>query len=234
MRIPRDATLVILTGAGISAESGVRTFRDAGGLWEGHRVEEVATPGGFARNPALVHAFYNARRRQLEAVAPNAAHFALADLERHWPGEVLLITQNVDDLHERAGSENLVHLHGELLKARCQACGSVRAWNGDLDGAAPCAACGRAALRPHIVWFGELPFELPRIYEALARCALFAAIGTSGQVYPAAGFVAAAAAAWTVELNLARSETAGAFDAHRAGPATETVPAFVAELLARA
>ena len=232
MKIARDASIVILTGAGISAESGVRTFRDSGGLWEGHRVEDVATPEGFARDPALVHAFYNARRRQLAEVAPNAAHFALAELEHRWPGVVLLVTQNVDDLHERAGSRNLIHLHGELLRARCEACGLVHLWGDDLDPASRCPACGAAALRPHIVWFGELPFALPRIYEALERCGLFLAIGTSGLVYPAAGFVAAAEKAWTVELNLERSETADAFREHRAGPATELVPDFVAALLA--
>ena len=234
MRIAKDASIVILTGAGISAESGVRTFRDAGGLWEGHRVEDVATPEGFKRDPGLVHAFYNARRRQLAEVAPNAAHFALAELERGWDGEVLLVTQNVDDLHERAGSRNLIHLHGELLKARCEHCGGVHAWEEDLDAATHCPACGAKALRPHIVWFGELPFELPRIYDALEPCSLFLAIGTSGLVYPAAGFVAAAERAWTVELNLERSGVADAFREHHAGPATETVPAFVEALLAEA
>lgn len=233
MLIARDASLVILTGAGISAESGLRTFRDAGGLWEGHRVEEVATPEGFARNPALVQAFYNARRRQLAEAEPNAAHAALAELERRWPGEVLLVTQNVDDLHERAGSRNLIHLHGELLKARCARCGGIQPWAGDLFTDTRCPACGTATLRPHIVWFGELPFELPRIYGALERCGLFLAIGTSGLVTPAAGFVAAAARAWTVELNLERGERADAFHDHRAGPATAIVPAFVNDLLAR-
>lgn len=232
MQIARDASIVILTGAGISAESGVRTFRDAGGLWEGHRVEEVATPEGFARNPGLVQAFYNARRRQLAEVAPNAAHIALAELERRWPGEVLLVTQNVDDLHERAGSRNLIHLHGELLKARCQRCGGTHSWAGDLDPVTPCPTCGQAALRPNIVWFGERPFELPRIYDTLERCGLFLAIGTSGLVYPAAGFVEAAVQAWTVELNLERSDVADAFQEHRIGPATELVPAFVTALLA--
>lgn len=232
MQIAKDASIVILTGAGISAESGVRTFRDAGGLWEGHRVEDVATPEGFARDPGLVHTFYNARRRQLVEVSPNAAHFALAELERRWPGKVLLVTQNVDDLHERGGSRNLIHLHGELLKARCGLCGSIQAWTADLKAATPCPGCGATAMRPHIVWFGEMPFELPRIYGALERCGLFLAIGTSGLVYPAAGFVAAAERAWTVELNLERSGVADAFREHRAGPATETVPAFMETLLA--
>ena len=234
MKIARDASIVILTGAGISAESGVRTFRDAGGLWEGHRVEKVATPEGFARNPGLVHGFYNARRRQLAEVQPNAAHFALAELERHWPGEVLLVTQNVDDLHERAGSRNLIHLHGELLKARCGACGRVHSWLEDLGTGTPCPACGTTALRPHIVWFGELPFELPRIYDALEHCGLFLAIGTSGLVYPAAGFVEAAQSAHTVEMNLQPTEVADGFREHLLGPATEQVPAFVEQLLATA
>ncbi len=232
MGLDPTTAIVILTGAGISAESGVRTFRDAGGLWEGHRVEDVATPEGFARDPALVHAFCNARRRQLGEVEPNAAHRALAELERHWPGEVLLVTQNVDDLHERAGQRSLIHLHGELLRARCVNCGGVHAWSGDLDTTTRCPACDEAALRPHIVWFGELPFQLPRIYSELERCGLFLAIGTSGLVYPAAGFVAAAERARTVELNLERSEVADAFQEHRIGPATVCVPAFIAELLA--
>ena len=232
MQIARDAPIVILTGAGISAESGLRTFRDAGGLWEGHRVEDVATPEGFARNPDLVHGFYNARRRQLAEVVPNAAHFALAELERRWPGQVLLVTQNVDDLHERAGSKSLIHLHGELLKARCGGCGTVHPWSGDLDTASPCPACGAASLRPHIVWFGELPFELPRIYDALEHCGLFLAIGTSGLVYPAAGFVGAARRARTIEVNVELSDMAAAFHEHHLGPATERVPSFVAALLA--
>lgn len=227
-------SLVILTGAGISAESGLRTFRAADGLWENHRVVDVATPEAFQQHPARVYRFYNERRRSLTGVHPNAAHLALADLERQWPGEVLLVTQNVDDLHERAGSTNLVHMHGELLKARCLTCGAVRTWPGDLDADSRCPACRRGTLRPHIVWFGEVPLEMDRIYLALERCALFAAIGTSGQVYPAAGFVAAAAAgARTVELNLEPSLVAGAFQEQRTGRATDLVPAFVAELLAR-
>jgi NAD-dependent deacetylase len=233
MRLDPSASLVILTGAGISAESGLRTFRDAGGLWEGHRVEDVATPEGFRRDPGLVQRFYDARRRQLDTVAPNAAHLALARLERDWPGEVLLVTQNVDDLHDRAGSTRLIHLHGELLKARCLACGAVSRWEADLEPGPPCPACGEPALRPHIVWFGEQPLQLPCIFEALDRCGLFVAIGTSGLVYPAAGFVQAVPrTAWTVELNLERSEVADAFLERRAGPATEVVPAFVEELLA--
>jgi len=230
--LPRDARLVILTGAGISAESGLRTFRDADGLWEKHRVQDVATPEAFHRNPALVYRFYNERRRSLPSVQPNAAHLALARLEREWPGEVLLVTQNVDDLHDRAGSRHLLHMHGELLKARCLGCRALLDWPGDLDADSRCPVCHRGQVRPHIVWFGELPLEMERIYRALEQCDLFAAIGTSGHVYPAAGFVEAVGPdARTVELNLDRSLVADAFHEHRCGPATELVPAFVAELL---
>ncbi len=225
-------SIVILTGAGISAESGLRTFRDADGLWENHRVEDVATPEAFRRDPALVQRFYNERRRSLATVQPNAAHLALARLECERPGEVFLVTQNVDDLHDRAGSRNLLHMHGELLKARCLARGAVHAWPGDLDAASRCPACARGGLRPHIVWFGELPLGLDRIYDAVERCDLFVAIGTSGHVYPAAGLVQAVApGARTVELNLAPSLVACAFQEVRAGFATDLVPAFVDELL---
>ncbi|WP_243302596.1 Sir2 family NAD+-dependent deacetylase [Geothrix oryzisoli] len=232
MTLPREATLVILTGAGISAESGLRTFRDANGLWENHRVEDVATPEAFHRNPALVYRFYNERRRSLPGVQPNAAHLALARLEREWAGEVLLVTQNVDDLHDRAGSRNLLHMHGELLKGRCLGCHAVLDWPGDMDSDSRCPACGRGRVRPHIVWFGEVPLEMESIYRTLERCALFAAIGTSGHVYPAAGFVGAVGPETrTVELNLEPSRVADAFREHRAGRATDLVPAFVAELL---
>lgn len=232
MTLPRDASIVILTGAGISAESGLRTFRDANGLWENHRVEDVATPEAFHRNPALVYRFYNERRRSLPAAQPNAAHLALARLEREWPGELLVVTQNVDDLHDRAGSRHLLHMHGELLKGRCLACRTVLDWPGDLDADSRCPACRRGPVRPHIVWFGEMPLEMDRIYRALERCALFAAIGTSGHVYPAAGFVEAAPpGARTVELNLEPSLVADAFQEHRSGRATALVPAFVAEVL---
>ncbi len=232
MSLPRDARLVILTGAGISAESGLRTFRAADGLWENHRVEDVATPEAFQRNPALVYRFYNERRRSLSTVQPNAAHLALARLEREWAGAFLLVTQNVDDLHDRAGSRNLVHMHGELLKGRCQPCGAVHPWPGDMDADTRCPACGRGPVRPHIVWFGEMPLEMDRIYQALDRCDLFIAIGTSGHVYPAAGFVEAVGpGAHTVELNLEPSLVASAFQEARTGPATTLVPAFVDELL---
>jgi NAD-dependent deacetylase len=185
--------LVILTGAGISAESGIATFRDANGLWERHRIEDVASPEAFRRDAATVHRFYNLRRAQLRQVAPNAAHLALAALERDWAGDFLLITQNVDDLHERAGSVRLLHIHGEILKVRCLACESVMMHEADLSVASVCAACGRAAgLRPDIVWFGEMPVRMDVAYEALANADVFAAIGTSGMVYPAAGFADAA------------------------------------------
>ena len=238
LRLPRDAAIVILTGAGISRESGLHTFRDADGIWASVRVEDVATPDAFARDPARVQAFYNARRRSLQdpAVRPNAAHAALARLERDWAGPVLLVTQNVDDLHDRAGSTPL-HMHGELMKARCGACGDVRVHPGDITGGETCGACGRAAtLRPHIVWFGEMPLEMERIYAALAECDLFLSIGTSGMVYPAAGFVAEAraAGAHTVELNLEESEGAHLFAEGHYGPATQIVPAFVDALIANA
>lgn len=229
--------LVILTGAGVSAESGVPTFRDNGGLWEGHRFEDVATPEAFARDPALVQAFYNMRRRQLPTVRPNAAHRALADLAARWTGDFLLVTQNVDDLHDRAMAEtppnggfSLIHMHGELAKARCTASGTVCEWPGDMatDEPSPHHPAGR--MRPHIVWFGEYPLEMDRIETALDRCDLFVSIGSSGAVYPAAGFAwrAARAGARTVEINL--EPTGGAFDDGLYGPATETVPAFVRTL----
>jgi len=227
--------IVVLTGAGVSAESGLKTFRDAGGLWEGHDPREVATPEAFARDPDLVHRFYDARRRQLRDVAPNAAHLALARLEREIGHDVLLVTQNVDDLHERAGSRNVLHMHGELLKARCLACGARVEWRDDLLPRPPCPRCGVRALRPDVVWFGEVPYHLDEVYDALWDCDLFAAIGTSGTVHPAAGFVrtASSAGARTVEMNLARSEVAGAFDEVREGTATVVVPAWVEEVLAR-
>ncbi len=226
--------IVVLTGAGISRELGLATFRDPGGIWSQVRIEDVATPSAFARDPARVHRFYNERRRQLAspAVAPNAAHLALAELERAWPGPFLLVTQNVDDLHERAGSERLIPMHGSLRRARCMHCGAARAWREDLSTALACPACGIAGgLRPDVVWFGEMPRDMDRIEAALASCALFVSIGTSGAVYPAAGFVARVRGrARTVELNLERSEGAEQFDEASCGPATVVVPAFVAGL----
>ncbi|MBM3491104.1 MAG: NAD-dependent deacylase [Alphaproteobacteria bacterium] len=228
--------VVVLTGAGISAESGLATFRDRDGLWSKVDLEEVGTPDAFRRNPDFVHDFHNGLRRKVQEVEPNAAHRALAALEQRIAGEFLLVTQNVDDLHERAGSRNLLHMHGELLKRRCQACGQVDAWRDDLGTGHVCAACGRqGSLRPHVVWFHEMPFEMERIARALAGCDLFVSIGTSGNVYPAAGFVAdvrRGGRAHTVELNLEPSEGASLFAERRHGPATAIVPAYVAELLA--
>ncbi|MGY3926588.1 Sir2 family NAD+-dependent deacetylase [Aeromonas simiae] len=229
--------IVILTGAGISAESGIRTFRAHDGLWEEHRIEDVATPEGYDRDPALVQRFYNARRAQLQqdVVHPNPAHYALARLERLFPGTLTLITQNIDNLHERAGSRHLIHMHGELLKARCPSSGQVVEWKGALGQDDLCACCQfPQPLRPHVVWFGEMPIGLDRIYSALASCDLFIAIGTSGAVYPAAGFVheASLAGAHTLELNLEPSEVESQFDEKRYGPASHLVPAFVDELLA--
>lgn len=236
---PATPSIVILTGAGISKESGLDTFRDKDGIWSRVRLEDVATPEGFARDPVRVHGFYNARRRGLldDAVRPNAAHRALAELERRRPGEVLLVTQNIDNLHERAGSRNVIHMHGELLKARCAACGAVGECRDDLSVDRDCAACGGAGgMRPHVVWFGEMPLEMDRIHEALAGCRLFLSIGTSGNVYPAAGFVAEArkaARAHTVELNLEPSEGASLFHEAIYGPASAVVPGYVATLLGR-
>lgn len=234
--IERGAPIVILTGAGISAESGLQTFRGAGGLWEGHRVEEVATPEAFALNPVMVQRFYNARRAQLKepAIAPNAAHRALVRLEAEWPGPVLLVTQNVDNLHERAGHRQVVHMHGALDRARCLACDDEHPWAEDIEPESSCPACATVGrLRPAIVWFGEIPLEMEIIGEALATAELFVAIGTSGNVYPAAGFVAAAReqGASTLELNLEPSAVRSNFDEARHGPASVVVPAWVDELL---
>jgi NAD-dependent deacetylase len=233
--VTRYQRIVVLTGAGISAESGLGTFRDKDGIWTKYDLEEVATPQGFARNPAFVHEFYNARRVNLRDAAPNAAHVALAELERRHPGQVLVVTQNVDDLHERAGSRNVLHMHGELLKARCESCGQVANWPGDLGTDTLCPACRVPGyVRPHVVWFGEMPFHMPKIELELAVCDLFVSIGTSGNVYPAAGFVAEVrrhGRAHTVELNLEPSEGASQFAEARQGPATAMVPAFVNELI---
>ncbi len=221
--------IVVLTGAGISAESGVPTFRASDGLWCGHRVEAVATPEGFAANPALVQDFYNQRRRQLAEVEPNAAHHALARLAVHPAHEVLVVTQNVDDLHDRAheaiGAAPPLHMHGELLKARHVITGAVQDWHGDIP--------VESDLRPHIVWFGEMPLEMDRIEQALDACDLFLSIGTSGNVYPAAGFVSAAkhTGAHTVELNLQPSLGHNLFDEKILGPATQVVPDYIERLL---
>ena len=226
--------IVILTGAGISAESGLATFRGPDGLWEGHRVEDVATPQAFARDPDLVHAFYDARRARLKEVAPNAAHAALARLDSEWRGELLIITQNVDDLHERAGAERVLHMHGELASAWCLACGVRMKWEADLGDCPACAGCGVAGrMRPDIVWFGEMPYEMERIDRALATADLFVSIGTSGAVYPAAGFVQTAryCGAHTLEMNLEPSQGSHFFDESRIGRAGELVPAWVEEML---
>lgn len=231
-------SIVVLTGAGVSKESGLDTFRCEGGIWSKVSLEDVATPDGFARNPELVHAFYNARREKLgdPAIGPNPAHAALARLEQEWPGEVFVVTQNIDDLHERAGSRNLLHMHGELNKVRCERCEAVIEWRADLglDDTCPgCAAVGK--LRPHVVWFGEMPIGMEQIYEALDRCTLFMSIGTSGHVYPAAGFVSHVrmyTRAHTVELNLEPSSGASIFAETVYGPASEVVPVYIDALLA--
>ena len=229
------SNIVILTGAGVSAESGVATFRGPDGLWEGHRVEDVATPEAFRRDPALVHAFYDARRAKLGTVQPNAAHKALAKLDTEWPGELLLVTQNVDDLHERAGSKRLVHMHGELTRGWCLACGARFPWTRSMGEGATCPTCHvEGRIRPDIVWFGEMPYEMERIDDALQRCDLFVSIGTSGAVYPAAGYVQTAryCGARCIEINLEPSQGSVFFHESRIGRAGELVPQWVEEILA--
>ncbi len=228
--------VVILTGAGISAESGIRTFRAADGLWEDHRIEDVASPQGFARDPETVYRFYNDRRRQLVSpeIQPNAAHFALAALEEKLGDDLTLVTQNIDDLHKRAGSKRVLPMHGELRKARCFTCLGLADWDDDFDDATVCPVCSKAGgLRPHVVWFGEMPLYMDDIYAALMQCEVFAAIGTSGNVYPAAGFVEVAwqAGARTAELNLEPSQVASAFGEQFYGKATEIVPQWVSDIL---
>ncbi len=227
--------IVVLTGAGLSAESGVPTFRDRGGIWSKYDWRKVATPQGFAENPDLVHEFYNKRRRSHAGIRPNAAHLALARLEREHKGRVMIVTQNIDALHEAAGSRNLIHMHGEILKALCNRCKVRRPWTRDLSTETRCEACGEAGgMRPDVVWFGEMPYHMDVIYEELSAADLFISIGTSGNVYPAAGFVSEARAngAHTVELNLEPSDGAALFDEAIHGPATKVVPAYVERLLA--
>lgn len=226
--------VVVLTGAGISAESGVPTFRDSDGLWEGHDVMEVATPEGFRYNPSLVQRFYDLRRAQLAKVHPNPAHHALARLEREIGDNLLVITQNVDDLHERAGSRNVLHMHGELKSALCLACGERFPWERDLAHAPPCPGCTSASLRPDVVWFGEMPYRMDEALYALEQADLFVAVGTSAQVQPAAAFVhwAAEQGARTVEINLVSTPSSRDFDESRQGRAGDLVPVWVDELLA--
>jgi len=230
----RPNAILVLTGAGVSADSGVATFRGPDGLWEGHRVEAVATPEAFRRDPDLVHAFYDARRAKLHTVQPNAAHQALARLDAEWPGELLIVTQNVDDLHERGGARRLLHMHGELRRGWCLACGERFGWEREMGVGATCPSCGTVGtVRPDIVWFGEMPYEMERIDHALQRCDLFVSIGTSGAVYPAAGFVQTAryCGARCLEMNLEPSQGSIFFHETRLGRAAELVPLWVEELL---
>lgn len=235
----RLRNIVILTGSGISAESGVATFRDKDGIWAKYNYRDVATPEGFAANPDLVHSFYNDRRRKLPSVEPNAAHFALAELEAGLEkngGQLTLVTQNVDDLHERAGSQNILHMHGELNKSVCVHCGDVAQCTSDLSLEMKCAACGRpGGMRPYVVWFGEMPRFMEEAMDAILSADLFVSIGTSGSVYPAAGFAGEARAAGVaaMELNLEPSENAHVFSDSRYGPATKIVPEWARELLQR-
>ncbi len=227
--------VVILTGAGLSAESGLHTFRDKDGIWSKYDYRDVATPKGYWRNPALVLEFYNERRRQNAQVKPNAAHLALSRFEAEYPGHVLTVTQNIDPLHEMAGSKNLIHMHGEIATALCAACGGRHSiGHEDLTLGSVCPACGKeGTLRPDVVWFGEMPYRMEEIYRALSACTLFLSIGTSGTVHPAASFVleAAQAGAHTVELNLEPSEGIDGFKEAIHGRATDIVPAYVERLL---
>lgn len=232
----RQPKIVILTGAGISAESGIATFRASDGLWENHRIEDVASPEGFVRDPALVHTFYNGRRQQIlhPDIRPNAAHRALARLEQSHGGGVLIVTQNIDNLHERAGSRNVLHMHGDILQIRCQQTEAVYRCEDDIGVNTDCQCCGRPGnLRPNIVWFGEMPFHMDAIYQAVSVCDYFVAVGTSGHVYPAAGLVEVArqAGAKTVEINLQQSAVATAFAEGFYGAATEQVPRWVEQIL---
>ena len=236
LQSPNPRRIVVLTGSGISAESGVATFRDANGIWAKYDHREVASPEAFATHPKRVHGFYNDRRRQLASVEPNAAHFALARLERRLEkqgGRLTLVTQNVDDLHERAGSQNVLHIHGELLKATCRHCDALFPCDSDLTVDLGCPSCRQSGgLRPYVVWFGEVPRFLDEASEALLAADEFVSIGTSGSVYPAAGFVSQALAAGvtTTELNLEPSENAHLFNTRRYGPATQVVPEWASEL----
>lgn len=227
--------IVVLTGAGISAESGLKTFRDNDGLWENHRVEEVATPEAFEQNPSLVYRFYNARRAQLQQndVKPNAAHQALAKLEKAFGKRLMLVTQNVDDLHERGGNDVVYHMHGQLLSARCAITQQSFHWQDSFDHTTKCPCCNRVTLRPDIVWFGEMPMYMDEIYSALSNADIFIAIGTSGNVYPAAGFVQIAkeCGAHTIEANLAPGATNALFDESLTGPASQVVPKWVDDLI---
>ena len=231
----RHSNIVILTGAGISKESGIDTFRDEGGIWSKVKIENVATPQAFERDPSTVQKFYNGRRASLldPSIKPNAAHFALAKLEREWPGHVAVITQNIDNLHESAGTQNLIHMHGELLKARCTNCGLVVDWHQPLGEGEKCPDCQKKALRPHVVWFGETPLMMDSIDQLLADCNLFLSVGTSGNVYPASGFVQMANSygSHTVEINLEPSEGATLFKESKYGVATLLVPSFVDALI---
>ena len=231
-------SIVVLTGAGVSAESGIQTFRASDGLWEQHRIEDVATPEGFSANPELVQDFYNQRRRQLlsDEIQANKAHLALAKLEQQFGGDFLLVTQNIDNLHEQAGSKNVLHMHGELLKMRCCSTGQVFDIRAEITPSMRCSCCGQeGSLRPHIVWFGEMPFHMNEIETAFSKCDLFLSIGTSGQVYPAAGFVQQANhyGAHSIELNLEPTTIESAFDEHLYGKAGTILPKFIVQLLTK-
>jgi len=237
MSFNKKSSIVILTGAGISAESGIATFRGTDGTWENQRLEDVATPQAFLKNRQRVYQFYNERRRLAHLAQPNSAHLALSKLEAHCEGKFLLVTQNVDDLHEKAGSRQIVHMHGSLNSALCLSCGARGVWQGDMDSSSSCPSCHiKGNLRPDIVWFGEMPYQMQAIENALSSCDLFISIGTSGQVYPAAQFVvlAQASGAECIELNMDPNEAySSIFHEVIIGPASEIVPTFVQSLLSK-
>ena len=226
--------IIILTGAGASAASGIPTFRGPGGFWNNHSVTELATPEGFAANPQLVHDFYNSRRERLSTVSPNPTHFAIAKLQREFAGRVTLVTQNVDDLHERGGSPEVIHMHGSLLKAWCRACDHRQDWRTGLSLETRCPNCGTIGdMRPDIVWFGEMPYGMEDIFRAMETVTMFISIGTSGEVYPAANFLSEAQnfGARTLEFNLEPSARSAEFDESYMGPAEELLPPFIERLL---
>ncbi|MEM9211779.1 MAG: NAD-dependent deacylase [Pseudomonadota bacterium] len=226
--------IIILTGAGVSAPSGLSTFRGAGGVWRDHDVMKLATPEGFAADPDLVHTFYNDRRANLARVEPNAAHKAIAKLQVDCPGRVTLITQNVDDLHERGGSPDVIHMHGSLLQGLCMACDARMLWTGDMNRRSACPKCGAVgSMRPDVVWFGEIPHFMDRIADAMETVTTFISIGTSGEVYPAANFLSEAKSlgAYTLEFNLEPSARSGEFHESHIGPCEDLLPKFVEDKL---
>ncbi|GJL99525.1 MAG: NAD-dependent protein deacylase [Methyloligella sp.] len=233
--MPLYDKILILTGAGLSAESGLGTFREENGIWSKYNFEEVATPEGYAADPKRCLDFYNMRRDLHHKATPNTAHKALARLEAEYPGEVVIVTQNIDSLHEAAGSHRIIHMHGQIDRVKCNDCGTTYDYPyGTIEVNSICPSCNvQGQQRPDVVWFGEMPYDLDEIQKEIDSCFLFISIGTSGSVYPAAGFVnmARKAGAHTVELNLEPSDGAVQFHEAHQGKATEIVPRYVDKLM---